>query len=670
MQTPPKILLIGAGRFGQHYVRLLKSLSEEGVVVFAGVVVRSVSHAAELATQHQVGVYTELTDELLAAVDAVVIATPPETHAALVARCIRYTHVFVEKPVALSQAEAEPLAALAAASGKVLMVGHILRFHPVTHELQALFRGVPPPPQITGEFLNPVTTDQQRDPSLELLHLYDVIEAIWPTLELGEASRRDAGRLAKMSMRFVGGTVAQLQLGWFAEQKTRRLVFTYPDRRIEADFARNTVTIVDAQGSLTSEHAPSVELLRTELQAFLRACSGDGENPVPLSIGQKVVAWAEQLRDAVAKTFLPSTRPKVAVIGGGMFGCNAAVVLAEECEVVLFERNQELLREGAWANCFRHHAGYHYPRSDETVRDVRVAAGPFEAWYREALIAEVPTYYGLAKEASYVNPEVFKDFCERLDLPLELSTDAMFPESEVVATVKVTEPCYHYDTLIKLVIERLQKTSTQICTGATVTSVTVLPSGAKQLTITHADGSVQVEEFDVVINATYAAINWFTQSLGVPPVPIRVDWAEVVIVELPRPPISLTVIDGPFACLLPTGNPHEFTLYHVVESVLERYTPADGRLRPLAEHKTNALAIFERSLPYFPFLREGKITGSRQVFRGVQAYREHDDSRVAEIYDHGFDCYSILSGKIISSVALAQRLAEIMRHHRVGASDS
>jgi hypothetical protein len=115
--------------------------------------------------------------------------------------------------------------------------------------------------------------------------------------------------------------------------------------------------------------------------------------------------------------------------------------------------------------------------------------------------------------------------------------------------------------------------------------------------------------------------------------------------------------------LLPTGNPNEFTLYHVVESVLERYTPADGKLQPLSARKTNAQAIFEKSLPYFPFLTEGKITGSRQVFRGVQAYREHDDSRVAEVYDHGFECYSILSGKIISSVALAQRLRDIITHH-------
>jgi predicted dehydrogenase len=669
MSNPPKVLLIGAGQFGQHYVRLLTSLANEGAVVFAGVVVRSAQRAAELAARHHVVVYTELTDKLVASVDAVIIATPPETHAALVAQCISYTHVFVEKPVAMSAEEVEPLAALAATSGNVLMVGHILRFHPVTHELQSLMRDLPPPPQIMGEFINPVSTDQDRDPSLELLHLYDVLESIWPVIELREAVRRDAGRLAKMSMRFEGGTVAQLELGWFAEQKTRRLVFVYPERRIEADFANHTVTVTDQQGSVTSHHEPAVELLRAELEAFLGACTG-GENPIPLAIGRKIVSWAERLQAATARMFLPDRRPKVAVIGGGMFGCNAAAVLAEESEVVLYERNQELLREGAWANCFRHHAGYHYPRSDETVRDVRVAASPFEAWYKEALVPDVPTYYGLARDASYVNSEVFKDFCERLNLPLELSDEAIFPESEVVTTVKVSEPCYHYDTLTKLVTERLQKTSTQICTGATVTSATVLPSGAKQLTITRADGSVQVEEFDMVINATYAAINWFTHSLGVPPVPIRVDWAEVVIVELPYPPISLTVIDGPFACLLPTGNPNEFTLYHVIESVLERYTPADGRVRPLTEHKTNALAIFERSLPYFPFLREGKITGSRQVFRGVQAYREHDDGRVAEIYDHGFDCYSILSGKIISSVALAQRLAEVMRHHRVGASGS
>jgi predicted dehydrogenase len=660
----PKVLLLGAGRFGRHYLRLLKALDTEGRVALLGVVVRSKESAAAVAAEHALSVWTELSDELLGEVDAVFIATPPESHAALAARCLPHAHVYVEKPVAMTANEADKLAKVQASSGRLLMVGHILRFHPMTRELMARLGKEAPPRQVVGQFINPLSADQGRDSSLEFLHLFDVLEAVWPALEVAKSARRDVGRLAKITLRFASGEVAHLELGWHGEEKARSLSFLYPDRRVVADFVKNTLTIYDASGgALASEHPPRTELLRVETEAFLAACGGQAENPVPLQVGRKIVAWAERVNERTAKTLATAQKPRVAVIGGGLFGINAAVELSPHYEVTLFERNNTLLREGAWANNFRHHTGYHYPRSDETVRDVEQARALFEERYGEAILKDVPNYYGIARVGSHVDPDTFLEFCERHRLPYELVKDVVFPQEHVALTVKVEEPSYHYDSLARIAKERLKETNVRVRLGARVTGAEIVPAGEKRLTVEEA-GRVSVEEFDTVINATYAAVNWFTHALGVAPVPVRVDWAEVPILHLKRPPISLTVIDGPFACVLPTGNPNEFTLYHVVESVLERYTPKDGLVRPPAALKTNALAILERSLPYYPFLKEAVIKGSRQVYRGVQAFHEHDDSRVAEIYDHGFDCYSLLSGKIVSSVALAKRLAAVIRRHR------
>ncbi|MGC4065940.1 MAG: Gfo/Idh/MocA family oxidoreductase [Polyangiaceae bacterium] len=62
--------------------------------------------------------------------DAVVIATPPETHARLARLAVQADkHVFVEKPLATSLAEGLELEHLAMARGKLLMAGHLLRFH-------------------------------------------------------------------------------------------------------------------------------------------------------------------------------------------------------------------------------------------------------------------------------------------------------------------------------------------------------------------------------------------------------------------------------------------------------------------------------------------------------------------------------------------------------------
>jgi predicted dehydrogenase len=81
---------------------------------------------------------TEL-DELLAdpSLDAVVVATPVATHAELALRVLEAgKHCFVEKPVAQSPAEAEQVAD--AAGDRVLMVGHLLEYHPGVERLKQL----------------------------------------------------------------------------------------------------------------------------------------------------------------------------------------------------------------------------------------------------------------------------------------------------------------------------------------------------------------------------------------------------------------------------------------------------------------------------------------------------------------------------------------------------
>ncbi len=73
------------------------------------------------------------------AVHAVVIATPPATHAPLaLAALAAGKHVFVEKPMTTSLASADELVAAVEATGLTLMVGHILTFHPGHIELRRL----------------------------------------------------------------------------------------------------------------------------------------------------------------------------------------------------------------------------------------------------------------------------------------------------------------------------------------------------------------------------------------------------------------------------------------------------------------------------------------------------------------------------------------------------
>lgn len=79
--------------------------------------------------------------EILAdpAIDAVSLATPAEVHAEMALAAIAAgKHVFVEKPLALNSADAERVVAAAKAADRVLMVGHLLQYHPIFRHVRQM----------------------------------------------------------------------------------------------------------------------------------------------------------------------------------------------------------------------------------------------------------------------------------------------------------------------------------------------------------------------------------------------------------------------------------------------------------------------------------------------------------------------------------------------------
>jgi UDP-2-acetamido-3-amino-2,3-dideoxy-glucuronate N-acetyltransferase len=76
------------------------------------------------------------------AIDAVALATPAVTHYEMARAALEAgKDVFVEKPLAIDVKHGEHLVELAAANGRILMVGHILRYHPAILKLQELIQG-------------------------------------------------------------------------------------------------------------------------------------------------------------------------------------------------------------------------------------------------------------------------------------------------------------------------------------------------------------------------------------------------------------------------------------------------------------------------------------------------------------------------------------------------
>ena len=129
--TPVRVALLGAGRIGTSHAELLAHNVPFGSLVAVADPVEGA--AARLAERLQAPVAATDPAEVLGRddVDAVLIATPARNHTDLVvAAAGAGKHVFVEKPIAHTIADADRSIAAADAAGIVLQVGFNRRFAP------------------------------------------------------------------------------------------------------------------------------------------------------------------------------------------------------------------------------------------------------------------------------------------------------------------------------------------------------------------------------------------------------------------------------------------------------------------------------------------------------------------------------------------------------------
>jgi predicted dehydrogenase len=131
-----KVAVFGYGQWGRNLVRVFHQLGALGAICD-----ERPEAVAEAQKRYQ-GLHITTDAEALfrdPTVEAAVIATPAETHFRLASGALEAgKDVFVEKPLALRTVEAETLGRLARSRKRVLMVGHLLRYHPAVVRLKEL----------------------------------------------------------------------------------------------------------------------------------------------------------------------------------------------------------------------------------------------------------------------------------------------------------------------------------------------------------------------------------------------------------------------------------------------------------------------------------------------------------------------------------------------------
>jgi predicted dehydrogenase len=131
MPAPIRVLVVGCGHMGTSHARAYRDLDDFEIV---GVVSRGAESRRGLLDTLGIDVpqFTDFAGALAATrPDAVSINTYPDTHADYARRAFAAgCHVFLEKPLAVTVAEAEEVVRAARSAGRKLVVGYILRVHP------------------------------------------------------------------------------------------------------------------------------------------------------------------------------------------------------------------------------------------------------------------------------------------------------------------------------------------------------------------------------------------------------------------------------------------------------------------------------------------------------------------------------------------------------------
>ena len=130
MSKTLKVALAGAGAFGLRHLDAIKQIDGIEVVSLVG---RELDKTRDAAAKYGVGHFTtDLAETLrLPGLDAVIMATPTQMHAAQALECLKAgEHLQIEIPLADALKDAEAVVAMQKETGLVAMVGHTRRFNP------------------------------------------------------------------------------------------------------------------------------------------------------------------------------------------------------------------------------------------------------------------------------------------------------------------------------------------------------------------------------------------------------------------------------------------------------------------------------------------------------------------------------------------------------------
>lgn len=534
-------------------------------------------------------------------IDWVIIASSSSSHYKLAKHFIQKgINVFVEKPMTLSHINSKELVDLANKHNVRLYVDDVFRYNPIINNLLEKEKDT-----IRFEWNK---YGSFRDNIFNNLTYHDLYLAILLGYDLDQDIDVKVNRVNEK----------EVHIG--------KAQFYY--NRLNSSKSK-----VVRIGSTTFDFRTNLNLLDTMFRnVFDGTVSFEKNNQIALKVNS--------ILDRLQKF-----KPKVAVIGGGIFGVTSALKLQKDFDVTLFEKNDDILKNASGINQYRLHRGYHYPRSKETAISAKDGTETFLQEYPCSLPIQ-DQYYGIAAIGSKVNSSEYINFLKEVGLEFTEVKSKLVNKGSIDKLFKVNEGLFDPKQLYKLCKNRLDKSSIDLKLN------TEFNQGLES-------------SYDYIVNATYSNLN------------DNADVKKEYQYELCEKPVvkldskfknkGIVIMDGPFTCI----DPYSDTDYHVIGNVVHAIHHTNVGTQPTIPDKYKDLLNngivknpsvtnwdkFKYTLTtFFTDMDNIEHIGSMFTVRTVLANRDFDDARPSIIEKESKSKFILFSGKISTAVDTANQL--------------
>lgn len=357
----------------------------------------------------------------------------------------------------------------------------------------------------------------------------------------------------------------------------------------------------------------------------------------------------------------------IVIIGGGFFGCCLAAYMKHKgINILLLEKERDLMLRSSAVNQARVHTGFHYPRSFVTALRSLANLPRFMLEFRTAITDNFTMLYAVALKGSKVGANRFYATFKDMNAPIKRANpehSRLFDKRLIEDVFEVKEYAFDYTVVRDILRRQMENRGVEIVLE---TRVRRCVKGDRNTRLELDNGKSIFSEH--VFNCTYSLLNVLLDESGQSLLPLKHEITEVALVQPPSElnNIGITVIDGPFFSTMPYPARECYSFTHV------RYTPhlmwkdvspcVDGHEYLLKNiPPSNYNHMVRDAVRYTPCLSQTRYIESLFEVKSILLKNEGDDGRPIMLQECSElrSMYSVLGGKIDNVFDLFEYLGQV-----------